>query len=146
MANQRKKVSSKGKVKRVPFAGNRKRLHVEETFPGYVPYWFNDQDGNLERAEAAGYVYVTRDEVPSLGQGQLHQENTDLNSKVSKVVSRGEPVIRAYLMKIKKSWYEQDKQLKEEKNERVDEALRQGTPSGNIVDNQYVPKGHVQSV
>ena len=146
MVNSRKSKTSKGKVKRIPFSGHRKKLHVEESFPGFVPYWFNDEDDNLNRAEAGGYVFVTKDEVPSIGQGALHQENTDLNSKVSKVVSRGEPVIRAYLMKIKKAWYKEDRAQQEEINYRVDEALRQGAPSGNIVENQYVPKGHVQKV
>jgi hypothetical protein len=146
MANQRKKQTSKEKVTRVPFGAHRTKLQVADEIKGYKLRWFNDVDGRLARAEQGGYVYVSPDEVPQLGQGQIHQENTDINSKVSKVVSRGEPVIRAYLMKIKKSWYDKDQADKEVINEKVDEALRDGTPGGNVVENQYVPKGHVQRI
>lgn len=146
MANQRKKTQSKDKVERVPFGAARSKLQVKDEIKGYHLRWFNDQDGRLQRAQEGGYVFVTKDEVPRLGQGALHEDNTDLNSKVSKVVSRGEPIIRAYLMKIKQSYYDQDQKAKEEGNRDIDRALREGTPGGNVVGNQYVPKGHVQQI
>lgn len=146
MANVRKSELRKDKQKRVPFGAHRTKLQVEDSIPGYVLRWFNDRDGRLERAQEGGYEFVQKDEVPRLGQGQIHQDNTDINSKVSKVVSRGEPVIRAYLMKIKKAWYDEDQQVKESINRQVDESLRKGSPGGNVVDNQYVPKGHRQKV
>ena len=146
MANQRKKAVSKDTVPRIPFGANRTKLQVEDEIKGHKLRWFNDQDGRLQRALDGGYVFVKKSEVPRLGQGQLHQENTDLNSRVSKVVSRGEPVIRAYLMKIKNSYHKADQAAKEAINQEVDKALRDGTPGGNVVENQYVPKGHVQQV
>jgi hypothetical protein len=146
MANTRKKTASKGKVERVPFGTHRSKLEVTDEIKGYHLHWFNDQDGRLQRALDGGYVYVERSEVPRLGGGALHQDNTDVNSKVSKVVSRGDKVIRAYLMKIKNSFYNQDKKAKADVNNEIDKALRDGTPGGNTVENQYVPKGHVQQV
>ncbi len=146
MANSRKNSQSKDKVKRVPFGAHRTKLQVEDEIKGYKLRWFNDEDGRCQRALDGGYVYVERSEVPKLGQGQLHQENTDLNSRVSKVVSRGEPVIRAYLMKIKNSYHKQDQAAKEVINQEVDKALRDGKPGGNVVENQYVPKGHTQVI
>jgi hypothetical protein len=146
MAKEKIKADSKGKRKRVPFGAHRTKLQVEDTIPGYVLRWFNDVDGRLQRAEEGGYVFVTSDEVPRLGQGALHQGNSDVNSKVSKIVSRGKDEIRAYLMKIKKEYYDEDQAVKESVNYQVDEAMRAGTPSGNVVENQYVPKGHVQRV
>ena len=146
MANTRKSQKSKDKVARVPFGAHRTKLQVEDEIKGYFLRWFNDTDGRCERALEGGYVYVEKSEVPRLGQGQLHQENTDLNSRVSKVVSRGDPVIRAYLMKIKNSYHKQDQVAKEAINQEVDKALRDGTPGGNVVENQYVPKGHVQQI
>ena len=125
----------KVKAKRVPFGARRSKLQVSEEFPGFVLRWFNDADGRIEQAQAAGYEFVLRNEVPSLGQGQLHQDNSDLNSKVSKVVSKGKAVpLRAYLMKIKEEWYEEDQAEKEVVNAEIDEALRQGAPGGNVVD------------
>ncbi len=146
MANQRKSQKDKDKVKRVPFGSHRTQLQVEDEIKGYTLRWFNDVHGRLQRAEDGGYVYVERREVPRLGQGELHGDNTDLNSRVSKVVSRGEPVIRAYLMKIQNKFYKQDQEAKEVINRQVDAALRDGTPGGNVVENQYVPKGHTQVI
>ena len=48
--------------------------------------------------------------------------------------------------KIKESFWKQDQKAKEAVNDRVDDALRAGTPGGNVVENQYVPKGHKQRV
>lgn len=152
MANKKvtkKKVTKKTATKRarLPFGAHRAKLQVTDEFPGFKIRWFNDIDGRLLRAETGGWVYVGQDEVPSLGQGQIHQGNTDVNSKVSKIVSRGnENVLRAYLMKIKSKFYEDDQKEKERGNAQIDEALRQGSPGGNIVDNQYVPEGHVQQI
>ena len=94
------------------------------------------------------YEFVLENEVPrKIGQGNLHQDNSDINGRVSRVVSRGKTApIRAFLMKIRKEWYQEDQLAKEEVNKQVDEALRQGTPGGNVVENQYVPKGHRQQI
>lgn len=146
MANIRKQVQSEDTVERVPFGAQRSKLQVKDKIKGYSLRWFNDIDGRIQRAEEGGYVFVQKNEVPRLGQGALHEDNSDVNSKVSKVVSRGDPVIRAYLMKIKDSYYAEDQRSKEAVNAEIDKALREGTPGGNVVDNQYVPKGHVQRV
>jgi len=146
MAKEKVKAERKGRKKRVPFGAHRTKLQVTDEIPGYHLRWFNDQDGRIQRAEAGGYVHVTSDEVPMLGEGALHQGNTDVNSKVSKVVSRGEPVIRAYLMKIKQKYYDEDQQVKWAKADEVDQSMRSGQPGGNVVENQYVPKGHKQKI
>lgn len=131
---------------RIPFGAHRTKLQVEDKLKGFVLRWFNDMDGRIQRAVDGGYQFVNPSEVPRLGQGALHQDNSDLNAKVSKVVSRGEPPIRAYLMKIKQEWYKEDQLAKESENAKIDEALRNGSPGGNVVDNQYVPKGHTQRI
>jgi hypothetical protein len=146
MTNVRKSEKSEDKPKRVPFGSHRTKLQVEDEIPGYFLRWFNDADGRLQRAQDGGYVFVNKSEVPRLGQGEIHQDNTDLNSRVSKVVSRGDPVIRAYLMKIKQSFWNEDRKAKDAINDQIDDALRAGTPGGNVVENQYVPKGHKQRV
>jgi len=148
MSNSRQSEQKEDRKKRVPFGAHRTKLQVTDEIKGYVMRWFNDQNGRIQQALDGGYEYVNKKEVPKLGigDGQLHQENSDLNSRVSKVVSRGEPIIRAYLMKIKKEWYDEDQVAKEQVNAQVDEALRAGRPGGNEVENQYVPKGHVQQV
>jgi hypothetical protein len=147
MPNARKSEKSKGKTERVPFGAHRTKLQVEDGINGQVLRWFNDMDGRIERALDGGYQFVKPGEVPRLGQGQIHEDNSDLNTKVSKIVSRGtDKPIRAYLMKIRKSWYDKDQAAKEAINAEIDEALRNNAPGGNVVDNQYVPKGHVQKI
>jgi len=96
-----------------------------------VPRWFNDDGGRVERATAGGYNYVSPKLVPSLG------SNLDVGSKVKKVVSKGEPVIYAFLMEISKEFWDEDQARKEQTNAQVDEALADGGAGGASIENQY---------
>lgn len=139
----RKQTQKEGKRPRVPFSALRLKLQLsEEDMAGFkkrnmVPRWFNDQDGRIQRALGAGWKFVDPENAVSLGQGALHQGNTDEGTRVSKIVSRGEPVIRAYLMEIWKKYYEEDKATKAKHLEKVDEALSAGKAGGADVENQY---------
>lgn len=136
---------SKGKRVRVPFGARRLKLQLSDEEAkaledsGYKARWVNDADGRVERALAGGYQFVPQSEARSVGNHEIAQGNTDVGSKVSKVVSRGEPIIKAYLMKIEKAFYEEDLQAKEEINLRVDKALA-GDGSGEGIENVYKPK------
>lgn len=130
------------RVKRVPFGGHTSNLQVEDEVKGHRLYWFNDDGGRVERAKRAGYVNVEPQEVPLFMAGKA-----GVGSEVSVVVTRGnKKPMRGVLMKIPNEFYKEDLIAKEAVNAQVDEALRQGTPGGNVVDNQYVPKGHVQQI
>ena len=132
-------MSDKERRERVPFSTNRRRLALNKELDGFITRWFNDLDDRLQRAEDAGYQYVHRKEIGQVGDKDISNGNTDVNSRVSRVVGRqptGQP-IRAYLMKIRKDWYETDQAKKEEVNARVDEAIRAGTSGGAKVENQY---------
>jgi hypothetical protein len=128
-----------GRRERVPFSAQRKRLQVDTSFPGYHIRWFNDQDDRLTRAEEAGYQYVDRKEVGRVGDKDISNGNTDVNSRVSRVVGRAanNQPIRAYLMKIKDEWHKDDQVKKEEVNRRVDDAIRAGKAGGADVKNAY---------
>lgn len=128
-----------GKRKRVPFSANRKRLQVDSKFPGFKIRWFNDQDDRLSRAEDAGYEYVNRKEVGQVGDKDISNGNTDVNSKVSRVVgrTRDNQPIRAYLMKIREEYWKEDQAAKAEINGRVDEAIRAGKAGGADIKNSY---------
>ena len=77
-------------------------------------------------------MFVKPEEATSLGQGAVHAGNTSTDSRVSKIVSRGEPIITAYLMKIKEEYYLEDKAAKEAVYDKVDEALAGGESGGGI--------------
>lgn len=134
---------SRTRRNRTPFSANRKRLEVvwrePEKQAGYVARWFNDQDDRIERAEYAGYEFVKPEEIVGVGDREVHGGNTDLGSRVSRVVGRtsNNQPIRAYLMKIQRDFYVEDQQEKEKVNRRVDEAVRAGRAGGASVDNQY---------
>jgi len=103
---------------RVPFGTVRLKMQLSDEDMkefkrrGMVTRWFNDVDGRLPRALAGGYSYVGPEYATSLGQGALHRGNSDEGSKVSIIVSRGEPVLRAYLMEIPLKFWKQDQKAK----------------------------------
>jgi hypothetical protein len=128
-----------GRRTRVPFSANRKRLQVDTTFPGFHIRWFNDQDDRLLRAEAAGYEYVQRKEIGQVGDKDISNGNTDLNSKVSRVVGRTKDnqSIRAYLMKIRDAYWQEDRAAKAAIASEIDQAIRAGNAGGADVKNSY---------
>jgi hypothetical protein len=113
---------------RVPFSGRRQKLQLSEQDSksldksGWKPRWVNDKDGRIQQALAGGYVFVSPEEAPSIGQFSLTKGNDDLNGKVSLIVSKGESIIN------------------------LEQSLDAGQPGGNVVENQYVPKGHVNKI
>ena len=145
MANTRNSEKSEGKVSRVPFGGLRLKLQLsEQDMKGFkerkmVTRWFNDDPGRIERAQGAGYKFVKPEYANSLGQGALHRNSSDPESqnRVSVVVSRGDPIIRAYLMEIPEKFWKEDQKVKEKVNDQVDEALAVGSAGGASVENQY---------
>lgn len=129
---------------RVPVSGVRTNLQLSErdmeNFKDHHIHWFNDQNGRVEAALSAGYEFVKPEEAPSMGVGGLHDENSDLNSKVSKVVTRSGAPIRAYLMKLQKTWWLEDQAKKEEVNQKVDETLRSTEQGGQSIEGGYTPR------
>ncbi len=70
-----------------------------------------------------------------------------LANRVSLIVSKGDAnPVTAYLMKIQTEYYDEDQVNKEKANIAFDDALEAGQPGGNVVDQQYVPEGHVNKV
>ena len=139
--------------KRVPFSGRRQKLQLSEEDSkllkenGWKPRWVNDKDGRIQQAQAGGYVFCTPEEAPSIGQFSLEKGNTDLNGKVSLIVSKGDSKpIRSFLMKIQTKYYEEDKAAKRQNVINLEQSLNAGQPGGNVVENQYVPDGHVNKI
>ena len=143
MANVRKQEQEKGKVERVPFGGTRYKLQLSDADnEGFkrrrmVPRWFNDQDGRIQRALSGGYKFVKPEYATSLGSGAIHEGSTDPGSRVSKIVSKGEPVIRAYLMEISKKFWTEDQATKQKVVDKIDEDIARGQIAGAEVENQY---------
>ena len=125
------------RTERVPFGQARQKLSLGKELEdklnaeGLRPYWFNDDDHGqrLQDAQNGGYEFVTADGDEEIGDDKKVQER---DRKIKKLVGThkdGRPKY-AYLMAIKKEWYEEDQQLKEERNRMVDNAIRGGEPEG----------------
>jgi hypothetical protein len=114
---------------------------------GWTLRWINDKDGRLQQALAGGYNFVSMDEAPSIGQFSIDGKSNDPNGRVSMIVSKGtDKPVEAFLMKIQTEYYNEDQVSKEKQNSAYDAALNSGQPGGNVVENQYVPDGHVNKV
>ena len=148
MANTKNSEKKKGKISRVPFGGIRLKTQLSDAdMKGFaerkmVTHWFNDDPGRIERALGGGYNYVKPEHATSLGQGALHKDGKDpeSNARVSIVANRSEPVTRAFLMEIKKKFWDADQAAKETINAQVDDALGLGGKQGSDVENEYRPK------
>lgn len=130
---------------RVPLGGARYKLQLSQEDQkafvdrGMVPYWFNDEGGRIQAALAGGYNYVDPQHAMSLGRGGLHEGSTDVGGKVSKIVSKGEHVITAYLMEIPKKYWDEDQASKAAVNDQVDDALALGGAQAPEFENAYKP-------
>ena len=153
MLNKKTEKAEEVRRPRVPMGGRRQKLQLSQEDAkalkdaGWTPRFVNDKDGRVQQAIAGGYQFVTPEEAPSIGQHSLTKGSDDLNGKVSMIVTKGEAEpMHGFLMKIRTEYYEEDQRDKEKVNIAYDEALNAGRPDGNVVDNQYVPRGHVNRV
>lgn len=99
------------------------RNKLEEA--GWHLHIFNDTPGRVEEALTAGYEFVTTEEIGS-AVNTVVSRNTDLSDKVRFLVGVSEEGdgMYAYLMKIKKEYFEEDQEDLQKRNDRVDEAIK----------------------
>lgn len=117
-------------AKRTPLGVARRKLSLNAQFDGHKCRWINDSGDRVLQARQGGYEHVTKEELEAKGVaiGDESTVGSDLGSLVSKVVGTkedGSP-LRAYLMKIRKEWYEEDQDEKQKSVDEVDRALREG--------------------
>lgn len=131
---------TKVKQRRVPYGEQRSRLTVDipERLNNYHLRWVNDQGNTIGRLTERGYEFVTQQEIETVGETDASQTDSGIDSRVSRVVNSDGT--RAYLMKIRRDWYEQDQKAKAMENEAVDDAIHHGAL--NPVDKQYVRREH----
>ena len=108
--------------KRVGVGIPRLKLSYNSQEADYVYRWVNDKDNRIENFQEGGYEFV--------GKGP-EQEGTDVGTRISKVVMTnddGSPR-KAYLMRIKKEWYDEDQAEKHKQLDIVEKQLQGGTDS-----------------
>lgn len=112
-----------GTRKRVPMNNARRKLEVPE-IAGFVTYWFRED--RIPEALDAGYEFADTSEIStnqfSPGASQDITGSVDMGTKVSvigtRVTETGKPG-RAYLMKIRIEWYNEDRQMIAGKNAQI---------------------------
>lgn len=122
--------------RRTPMSG-RLKLEVRGKDPNYEYRWFNDDGNRIREALESGREYVLKDDVVL----DTSQEGPGLGSCVSKCVGKhpdGSPKM-AYLLRVHRSWYDEDQIEKQKANDLVDQSIRTGTLAP--VPNAYTP-GH----
>jgi hypothetical protein len=118
--------------KRIPMAIPKQKLDIPP-IPGYHCHWINDYPGRILQAQQGGYEFISPDEMHvvshQLGDSVANHGSTDLGTRVSIIVgadAAGQP-LRAYAMKIKQEWYDEDQALLSERTRQIQQAIRQGT-------------------
>lgn len=131
----RKQEREKQRKVRAPLGVPRSKLSAPQ-IQGYSTRWINDTTGRLQNAEAGGYEFVYERELD----GQAG--NTDLGEKVSRIVGRNEDgtPLRAFLMKIKETWYREDQHTKQRQIDNVEAAIKRGKLNEQPDDKRYVPR------
>lgn len=117
--------------RRIPMSIPKAKLSVPE-ISGYHLHWINDYPGRIDQALQSGYEFVTPEEAMlsnfSLGASQSVSGNTDLGSRVSIVVGRGDDAtaLRAYLMKIREDWYAEDQAISQQRVDNISQQIKKG--------------------
>lgn len=101
-----------GRVKRTP-VGGRNILTVSGKDPNFVYRIVNDEDDRITRFKEGGYELVP-DETVKVGDNRANAASS-MSSFKQLSVGGGK---KAYLMRIRKEWYDEDQK---EKQKRVDE-------------------------
>lgn len=104
--------------KRVPVSGTgRNILTVENLDPAYHYRWVNDKDGRIDQFLAGWWEFVRHD----VDVGDRSSEKADSpDSMVTHKVGNG---VTAYLMRIKKEYFEEDKAAKAKHVEQIEESM-----------------------
>ena len=112
-----------GRRKRIAMSTAQRKMEVD-AIDGYYLYWFAET--NIPAAMQAGYEFVDQSEVhlvqTGLAQDKSVSGNTDLGTRVSMIGSLAGPTggpERAYLMKIRQEWRDEDRASVDALNARI---------------------------
>jgi len=118
-----------GRVKRQPVSA-RGRLNVSGKDPNYEYRFVNDIGDRIEIFQQAGYELVDKSEH-RIGDSRLDISKGDgTHASVSVGVKPNGEGQKAYLMRIKKEWYEEDQAKKLEDIQAFQEALKKPNIDG----------------
>lgn len=101
--------------------GLRPKLSLEGKDPNYEYRFVNDTPGRIALFKQGGWELTTNDEVDT---GTYRaEEASEVGSLAYTIVDQGTG-LKAYVMKIKKEWYQEFLDEHEAENQRTEESLR----------------------
>jgi hypothetical protein len=130
--------------KRNTFNGTQTKLSVNHTIPGFHLHVFTDTGGRIQDALDNGYEFVSPVEVGGVSENVVSR-NGDLGDRIRYLVNpRAEGSEQyGYLMKQRLEWYEEDQNSLQDKNNKIDNAIRKGKVTGGDP-SFYVPSGGIK--
>ena len=114
----------RGRTTRVPI-GTRQVLDVKGKDPNYNYRIVNDSGDRIEMFRQAGYELVNADDV-SVGDSKVEKPTAE-GSIAQVSVGGGQ---KAYIVRIKKEWYEEDQKAKQHKVDQLESAIKQKALDG----------------
>ena len=124
-----KTVENTERPKRTPI-NKRDILSVKGKEPGYFYRIVNDEGDRIEAFKEAGYELVAADDV-RIGDKRVNSASPEgSHAKVS--VGGGK---KAFLMRIKQEWYDEDQAAKQTDINRLEQSMRQQALSQNELKN-----------
>lgn len=114
---------------RIP-VGMRPKLAVVGKDPGFVYRWVNDTPGRIDMFKQGGWELCSNQEV-DVG-NQRAEQASEIGSLASNIVDGGTGM-RAYVMKIRKEWYDEDQKA----NEAHIDQLERDQITANVNDGEY---------
>ena len=126
------------------FNGTEAKIGVREQIDGYHLHVFTDAGARIQEALDSGYEFVNPEEVGGVSENVVSR-NGDLGERIRYLVNpRAQGTEQfGYLMKIRQEWYEEDQAALQEKNNRIDTAIRNGKVTGENA-GFYVPRDGIK--
>lgn len=115
MARQRKN-------KRTPLGKIRRKLSFDNQDKDYQYRWVNDNDMRISDAVDGGYEFVEREDGDHAGDVDAANTDDGMGRRISKVVNKNGT--RAFLMRIKKEWFEEDQAEKQKVPDAIEDQIR----------------------
>lgn len=118
----RRNIEEKAEVRpaRIP-VGMRPKLAVVGKNPNYVYRWVNDTPGRIALFKQGGWELCSNDEVDV---GNFTAEQSSGEGSLACQVVDGGTGLKAYVMKIKKEWFDEDQAHAEESVRKGEETLQ----------------------
>lgn len=114
----------RGRVRRTPL-GQKQILSLRNKEPGYAYRFVNDTGDRVQRFLDAGWEIVSAKDV-EIGDKRINGVAPEGTNAMASV-GQG---IKAYVLRIKDEWYEEDQAAKQAEVNRLEEATRQEALSG----------------